>query len=76
LLDVAIELLRGAAEPGTSQHGQLHLQLLDMQRLGMDLGGIGRDLDFLTRQLSLQIRREDSQIVEVGGQGLSCQGHR
>jgi len=53
LLDVAVELLRRPAEPRTPQHGELHLQLLDMQRLGIDLGRVGRDLDVLARQLRL-----------------------
>ena len=45
LLDVAIELLRGAVEPRAPQHGQLQLQLLDVQRLGVDLGRVGGNLD-------------------------------
>ena len=70
LLDLAVELLRGAAEPRASQHGQLHLQLLDMQRLGVDLRRIGGDLDLLARQLGLQVSGEDPQRARVGRQRL------
>jgi len=58
LLDVAVELLRRPTKPRATQHGELHLQLLDMQRLGIDLGRIGRDLDLLARQLRLQASGE------------------
>src|SRR3954468_3137909 len=54
LLDLAIELLRGSAEPRTPQRGKLHLQLFDMQRLGVDLGSIGGEFKVLARQLCLQ----------------------
>ena len=76
LLDIAIELLRGTAEPRTPQHGQLHLQLLDVQRLGMDLGGVGGNLDVLARQFGLQVCGEDPQSTRVGRQRLGCQRHR
>jgi hypothetical protein len=33
----------------------LHLQLFDVQRLGMDLRGIGGELDLLARQFGLQV---------------------
>ena len=54
LIDVLLELLRRAPEPSPAQHRQLHLELLDVQRLGMNLGRIGRDLELLARQLGLQ----------------------
>jgi hypothetical protein len=76
LLNIAIELLRGTAEPRTPQHGQLHLQLLDVQRLGMDLGGVGGNLDVLARQFGLQVCGEDPQNTRVGRQRLGCQRHR
>jgi hypothetical protein len=76
LLDVAIELLRRAAEPRTPKHGQLHLQLLDVQRLGMDLRGVGGNLDILARQFGLQACGKDPQSTRVGGQRLGCQRHR
>jgi hypothetical protein len=38
LLDVAVELLRGATEARTPQQGELRLQLLDMHGLGVNLG--------------------------------------
>jgi len=49
-----VELFRGPAEPCAPQHGQLHLQLFDVQRLGMDLGSVGGELDVLACQLGLQ----------------------
>ena len=61
LFDRVVELLGGAAEARAAQYRQLHLQLLDVQRLGMDLGRIGGDLDILACQLSLQIHREAAQ---------------
>ena len=71
LLDRVVELLGGAAEARAAQHRQLHLQLLDMQRLGMDLGRIGGDLDILARQLCLQIDRE---VAQRGGVVRQRQG--
>src|SRR5271166_1899966 len=65
LLDRVVELLGGAAEVRAAQYRQLHFQLLDVQRLGMDLGRIGRDLDILACQLSLQIHREAAQRGRV-----------
>jgi hypothetical protein len=38
LPDLAVELFRGTAKPGPPQRGQLRLQLLDLQGLGVDLG--------------------------------------
>ena len=67
LLDVAVELLGGAAEPRPAQHGQLHLQLLDVQRLGVDLCRIGGDLQLLARQLRLQPRGQCPQGGGIGG---------
>ena len=75
LLDVAVELFRGAAEPCTAQHGQLHLQLLDVQRLGVDLGSVGGDLDVLARQLGLQAGGECAQCLRIGRQRVHGQGH-
>ena len=43
------------------QHGQLHLQLLDVQRLGMDLGIARRNVDVLAREFGLQPCGEQSQ---------------
>jgi len=75
LLDVAVKLLRRPAEPRATQHGELHLQLLDVQRLGIDLGRIGRDLDVLARQLRLQVGGEHPQRVRVGRERSARQGH-
>ena len=41
LLDGPLDLLRGTAEPRPLQSGQLRLQLLDVQRLGVELGPVG-----------------------------------
>jgi hypothetical protein len=53
LFDVAIELFRGPAEPCAPGHGKLHLELFDVQRLGVYLGVPRGDLDVLARQLGL-----------------------
>ena len=42
LFNVAVELLGGTAEPCAAQHGELHLELLDVQRLGVDTRRRGR----------------------------------
>ena len=68
LLDGLVELLRRAAEPRPAQHGQLGLELLDMQRLGVDLGVAGGDRQILLRELGLQSGRERPQRVGIGGQ--------
>jgi hypothetical protein len=65
LLDVAIKLFRRAAEPGPSQHRQLHLQLFDVQCLGVDFGSIGGDLYLLARQLGLKTGGKQPQRVGV-----------
>ena len=65
LLDVAIELLRGSAEPCTPQRGELHLQLFNVQRLGVDLGGVGGEFEVLARQLGLQADGETAQLRRV-----------
>jgi hypothetical protein len=43
LLDLTVELLRGAAEPRPSKHRKLRLYVLDLQRLGIQLGIANRD---------------------------------
>jgi len=75
LLDVAVELLRRPAKPRTPQHGQPHLQLLGVQRLGVDLGVACGDLDVFPRPLRLQARGERPQRVRIGGQSSARQGH-
>src|SRR3954469_12751498 len=76
LLDLTIELLRGSAEPRTPQRGELHLQLFDVQRLGVDLCGVGGEFDVLARQLGLQADGETAQLRRVGRQWVYGQGHR
>ena len=75
LLDLAVELFRGAAEACASQRRQLHLQLFDMQRLGMDLRGIGGELDLLARQFGLQVSGKQLQRLRVGRQRMMRQRH-
>jgi len=43
LLDLAVELLRGAAEARPPQHRELRLEMLDLQRLRVKLGIAHRD---------------------------------
>jgi hypothetical protein len=72
LFDAAVELLGGPAEPRPAQHRQLHLQLLDMQRLGVNLCSRCRERQFLLTQSRLEHRREGAQLVGIGGE----RGHR
>ena len=60
-VDLSVELLRRLAEAGAAQRRQLRLQLLDMQRLGVELG--------------LQSRRERAQRVRVRRQFRSGERH-
>jgi hypothetical protein len=43
LLDLAVELFRGAAEARAAEHRQLRLEVLDLNRLGVQLGVAHRD---------------------------------
>ena len=43
LLNLPVELLRGAAEPRPPQFGELRLEVLDLQRLGVEFGVAHRD---------------------------------
>ena len=43
LLDLPVELLGGAAEPRPSQHCKLRLEMLDLQRLGIEFRVANRD---------------------------------
>src|SRR5208337_2488601 len=56
LLDLRIELLRLAAVAGATKNGELGSQLLDHQRLGVNLGPEPGDV-------ALQIIRQAAQIV-------------
>ncbi len=82
LFDVVIKLFRRAAEPCAAQHSQLHLQLFNVQRLGVDFGGVGGEFDVLARefgvlvrQLGLQVCGESAQCLRVGRERLVRQGH-
>jgi hypothetical protein len=61
LLDLRVEFFRRAAEAGATQHGELRSQLLDHQRLGVNLGPQPGDV-------ALQIARHAAQIVGIAGQ--------
>jgi hypothetical protein len=62
LLDLAIQLLRRAAVARPLQHRELRLQLLQVQRLGVELGlqrhGEGPQRLGITREGGLQQRHE------------------
>ena len=58
LLDLRIELLRLAAEAGATKNGELGAQLLDHQRLGVNLGPEPRDI-------AAQIVRQAAQTVGI-----------
>ena len=60
LLDRLIEPFGRAPEPSSPQHGELHLQLLDQQRLGVNLGGKCGDI-------ALQIACDAAQIIGIAG---------
>ena len=75
LLDGLLELLRRAAEPRPTQDGQLCLELLDMQRLGVDLGVADSDRQIPIRQLGLQRHCEGPQGVGIGRQTRTGQRH-
>lgn len=75
LLDVTVELLREAAEPGAAQHGELRLQLLDVQRLGVELGVAGGERLVLPRQRRLQRRRKGAKRRGIGRQVGAGQRH-
>jgi hypothetical protein len=61
LLDLAVELLGLLPEPGAPEHGELRLQLLDMQGLGVELG--------------LQSLRKQAQLFGIGRQSRGRQRH-
>ena len=61
LLDLRVEFLRRAAKAGATQHGELRSQLLDHQRLGVNLGPQPGDV-------ALQVARQAAKIVGIAGQ--------
>jgi hypothetical protein len=58
LLDVAVELLRGTAEARPPQHRKLRLEMLDLQRLGVELGVAHRDETIAFGEERLLLRDE------------------
>src|SRR6267378_8405843 len=53
LLDLAVELLRGAAEPRPSQYRELRFEMLDLKRLGIELRIAHREQPIAFGQLRL-----------------------
>jgi hypothetical protein len=66
LLDVMIKLLRRLSEPRSSKLGELHLQLLDVERLRMEFCDVGSDLDVPARQFRLESFSKNPQCIWVG----------
>src|SRR3982074_3110374 len=64
LLDLAVELLRGAAEPRSSQHRELRLEMLDLQRLGIELRIAHRDQPIAFGELRLLL--DDDPLARAG----------
>src|SRR5580698_9554807 len=75
LIDVVIKLLRRPAKARPLELGELHLQLLDVQRLGVYLSGVGRELAVLARQFRSQIFGEKPQRVQIGRERFTYQRH-
>ena len=55
LLNLTVEFLRGAAEPGAPQFGKLRPQVLDLQRLGVEFGVAHRDHPIAFGELGLPL---------------------
>ena len=64
LLDLAVELLRGAAEPRSSQHRELRLEMLDLQRLGIELRIAHRDQPIAFGELRLLLDDDPLALAE------------
>ena len=64
LLDPAVELLRGPAEPRALERGQLHLELFDHQFVGLELTFQGRDPVIRT---SSSARNASAQALKASG---------
>lgn len=64
LLNLAVELLRGAAEPGPSQHRELRLEMLDLQRLGIELRIAHRDQPIAFGQLRFLLGDDPLALAE------------
>ena len=58
LLDLAVELLRGTAEARSAQHRELRLEMLDLQRLGVELRVAHRDETIAFGEQRLLLRDE------------------
>lgn len=70
-----LEPFRGAAEAGPLHERQRRAQLLDVQRLGMDLGVPRGKLALLGGERLLQRNREDPQGLGIGRQRSGCRRH-
>jgi hypothetical protein len=70
-----LEPLGGLAEAGPLHERQRRAQLLDVQRLGVDLGVPRRQFALLGRERRLQRGRERAQGLGIGGQRSGCRRH-
>lgn len=72
LFDVPVELLGRPAEPGVAQEGQLQLQLLDVQGLGVEFDIAGGELTrgggLQVAELGLQRPGEGPKGGRIGGE--------
>jgi hypothetical protein len=67
-----VDPLRGATEAGTLHQREDRSQLLDVQRLGVDLGVACRELTVLGRERFLLQDRERPQRLGIGRQERGC----
>src|SRR3954471_11332969 len=58
LLDIAVELLGGAAKPRPPKHRKLRLHVFDLQRLGIELGIADRDHALTFEQKSFVLSQQ------------------
>jgi hypothetical protein len=78
IADQQLELLdplRGATEAGALHERERRSQLLDVQRLDVDLGIARRELTVFGRERLLQGDRERAQGFRIRGQGSGCRRH-
>ena len=69
LIDVVIKLLRRPAKARPLELGELHLQLLDVQRLGVYLSGVGRELAVLAANSARRFSAKSRSASRSVGRG-------